>query len=625
MRERIVTFLQQPSFAMRSSSFRLSSVLITSLLCGLLCGCSAKKKQTTEQPLLKLPVVAAQSKPAEAAAVPKPHHKPKLQIKVVDEADMSCSYFYFLWGRHAEMEMKYEAALEAYEKALICDPEAEFVISKLPQLLLRMGRSEEAAGRIKEHLEKHPDDAESHLLLAKIFIRDGKLEEAAEQCRKAHDLNPKDAAPLLLLSELQLAANKKELAKTALEDALETDSTSASAHLLLARLLAEEEKFAKALEHYRQVLAISPSEGVKLEMADVLVRQKKYNQAAKTYKELLAKNELDDEARIGLIHVYLLQNKEKKAASELQRLKELVDSPEQAELTVAKLYIRWEEPGKAAKLLNELLQKEKNSEASYLLGALYFQEKKYEDTLKTLAQIDQEDEEYEDGLVLHVRTLRQLKRQEEAIQLLDAALTQEPLAPEIWTLLAGLQQEAGQEEAYLKTFDRALKAHPGNELLQYEQGLALEQAGKKKQALTAMQRLLKKNPDHAGALNYVGYNWAESNINLNKAFLYLSRAKELKPQDGSVRDSLGWVYYRLGNFEEARKTLEEAAKLSPEEPAIFDHLAETHRAAGRRAEAVKAWRKALELFDKQKETAQRAAIDRQRIEEKINRTEKENQ
>ena len=603
---------------MRLLSFSLPSLLLAALLCG----CAAQKKPSAA----KLPVVAIQPKPAEAAAVPKPLHLQTASQAVpaiTDENDMSCSYFYFLWGRHAELEMKYEAALEAYEKALVCDPEAEFVISKLPQLLLRMGRSEEAAGRLKEHLEKHPDDAESRMLLAKIFIRDGKMDEAAEQCRKAHDLNPKDAAPLLLLSELQLAANKKDLAKTALEDALEADSGSASAHLLLARLLAEEGKFAKALEHYRQVLTISPSEAVKMELADVLVRQKKYSQAAKAYKELLAQNELNDEARIGLIHVYLLQNKEKKATTELRRLKELADSPEQADLTVAKLYIRWEEPGKAAKLLQELLAKEKNSEASYLLGALYFQEKKYEEALKTLAQLGQDDEEYADGLVLQVRTLRELKRQEEAIRLLEAALAQEPLAPELWTLLAGLQQEAGQEEACLKTFERALKAHPDNDVLLYEQALALDQAGKKKQALAAMRKLLRKNPDHAGALNYVGYSWAESKVNLNKAFLYLSRAKELKPQDGSVRDSLGWLYYRLGNFEEARKTLEEAAKLAPEEPAIFDHLAETHRAAGRNEEAVKAWRKALELLDQQEKTKRRAAHDRKQLEEKIDRLEKE--
>lgn len=615
------------------SSFRLSrSLLLASLFCGLISGCAAKKKAA---PLTAAEQkAAAEAAPATAAAVPQRLHQPAAPqpATMPDEepaADIGCSSFYFLWGRHAELETKYEAALEAYEKALICDPDAEFVISKLPLLLLRMNRSGEAAERLKERLEKHPEDMDSRMLLAKIFIREGKLEEAAEQCRKAHDTNPNDAAPLMLLSELHLAADKKDLAKAALEDVLTVDKSSASAHLLLARLLAAEEKTSKALEHYRQALSLSPSEAVRLEMADMLVRQKKYSQAVKTYQEIVAQNAQSEEARIGLIHVYLLQNKEKKAEKELKRLKELSDSPERADLTIAKLYIRWEEYGKAAALLKELLAKEDMSEARHLLGALQFQEQHYADALETLAKITSEDEEYEDGLILQVRTLRELKRQDEAVRLLDAALEQDQLGPEIWIVLADLHQEAGKEEDCLKTFVRALKAHPGNELLLYEQGLALDHAGKKKQALAVMQVLLKKNADHAGALNYVGYSWAESKTNLNKAFLYLSRAKELKPNDGSIQDSLGWVYYRLGNFEEARKTLEAAAKLAPDDPAVFDHLAETYLASGQKDEAVTTWHKTLELLTKQKEnsdtgaTRQQAEISRLRIESTLDRLNKE--
>jgi tetratricopeptide (TPR) repeat protein len=413
------------------------------------------------------------------------------------------------------------------------------------------------------------------------------------------------------------------MAKAALENVIEVDSGSASAHLLLARLLATEGKFIQALAHYRQALSLSPSEAVQLELADVLGRIKKYGQAIKVYQELLKRNEQSEEARIGLIHIYLLQNKEKKAAAELKRLKELADSPERADLTVAKLYIRWEEYGKATALLKELLGNEDMPEARYLLGALYFQEKEYDAALETLAKLTPEDEEYEDGLILQVRTLRELKRQEEAVKLLTAALEQDQLGPEIWALLAGLYQEAEQEDACLKTFARALKAHSGNELLLYEYALALDQADKKKQALALMQKLLKRNPDHTGALNYVGYSWAESKVNLNKAFLYLSRAKELKPEDGSIHDSLGWVYYRLGNFEEALQSLATAAKLSPDEPTIFAHLAEAQLAAGHSDEAVKAWQKALDLYnkssgeEKSKKQQERESRERQRIEERI--------
>ena len=56
-----------------------------------------------------------------------------------EPVDLACAYFYFLWGTHAEFDELYSEALEAYEKALICDQDAEYVKEKIPVLLLKMG------------------------------------------------------------------------------------------------------------------------------------------------------------------------------------------------------------------------------------------------------------------------------------------------------------------------------------------------------------------------------------------------------------------------------------------------------------------------------------------------------
>ena len=61
------------------------------------------------------------------------------------EADYGCSYFYFLWGRHAELLLRFEEALEFYQKALVCDEKAEIISEKVPILLLRLERTDEAS------------------------------------------------------------------------------------------------------------------------------------------------------------------------------------------------------------------------------------------------------------------------------------------------------------------------------------------------------------------------------------------------------------------------------------------------------------------------------------------------
>lgn len=188
--------------------------------------------------------------------------------------DRGCSYFHFLWGRHAELAAEYEKALAAYEKSLQCKPDAEFVHRKIPLLLLRLNRGEEAILRLRQYLVHHPKDTISRMLLAKVYIRQGEFQKAAAQYRRIHQLDAQDTTALLLLSELYLAENKYDMAKTALRDVLTVDERSYSAHLLLARLLVAEDNFEAGQRHYEQALDITWSEGLQLELADVLTRQK---------------------------------------------------------------------------------------------------------------------------------------------------------------------------------------------------------------------------------------------------------------------------------------------------------------------------------------------------------------
>jgi Flp pilus assembly protein TadD len=121
--------------------------------------------------------------------------------------------------------------------------------------------------------------------------------------------------------------------------------------------------------------------------------------------------------------------------------------------------------------------------------------------------------------------------------------------------------------------------------------------------MSVMQRVLVLQPDHAAALNYIGYTWADSSINLDQALEYIKRAAELDPENGYIRDSLGWVHYRLGNLEQARQELEKAVQLSAGDPAILDHLGDVYLEAGQFSKALLAYQRALELYTEEKDKA----------------------
>jgi tetratricopeptide (TPR) repeat protein len=543
--------------------------------------------------------------------------------------EKGCSYFHFLWGRHAELAAEYEKALALYEKALQCDPDAEFVLRKIPLLLLRLNRGDEAILRLKQYLTQHPEDTISRMLLARIYIRQGEFSKAAAQYRRIHQLDKQNITSLLLLSELYLAENKYDMAKTALRDVLLVDERSYSAHLLLARLLVAEEDFEAGQQHYEQALDITWSEGLQLELADLLIRQEKYTEAVALYQEILHHDEENEEAQVALIHLYLLQGKEHKAMEELQRLKTTIKDPAQAELTIIRLHTRWGEYNKAIALLEEFLQHNELTEARYLLAALLFQEERYEEVLAELQKISPEEKEYEDSIFLQIRALKELDRHEQAVRTLEFALIhEEGRTPDLYILLAGIYQFIGRDEQCRNTFLRALKIYPDDEQVLYEYGLFLDYIDEQEPALNVMEQIIAMNAEHAGALNYICYTWADKKENLSEALRYISQAAKLKPNNGYIRDSLGWVYYQQGEYEKARKTLEMAVEMAPDDPAILDHLAEVYLALELPEKAKQTWRKALDMYQEYKEEKEpgrksREEQARQRIQKKIHRLEKE--
>ncbi|MBT6385472.1 MAG: tetratricopeptide repeat protein, partial [Alphaproteobacteria bacterium] len=100
------------------------------------------------------------------------------------------------------------------------------------------------------------------------------------------------------------------------------------------------------------------------------------------------------------------------------------------------------------------------------------------------------------------------------------------------------------------------------------------------------------------------YSWVEKNMHLAKAQKMIERAVELRPRDGYIVDSLGWVLYRLGDYKAAVVKLERAVALRPEDPIINEHLGDALWRAGRRLEAGFQWHHSLAL----KPDAKNAAV-----------------
>jgi tetratricopeptide (TPR) repeat protein len=130
--------------------------------------------------------------------------------------------------------------------------------------------------------------------------------------------------------------------------------------------------------------------------------------------------------------------------------------------------------------------------------------------------------------------------------------------------------------------------------LLYYRAIAYERAGEWPRAEADFLAALEMRPDEPYLLNYLGYSWVDRGEHLDRAREMIELAVELRPNDGFITDSLGWVLYRLDDVQGAVEHLEAAIELEPGDPVINDHLGDAYWFAGRRLEARYQWQRALD-------------------------------
>jgi tetratricopeptide (TPR) repeat protein len=191
-------------------------------------------------------------------------------------------------------------------------------------------------------------------------------------------------------------------------------------------------------------------------------------------------------------------------------------------------------------------------------------------------------------------------RGDEAIKILKDVTAQDPNDLEAIMALGNIERGRKKFADCTQTYTRGIDALPsGNEksnwVYYYFRGICEERSKQWSKAEADMRKALDLQPEQPHVLNYLGYSWIDQGINLDDGMKMIKRAVEQRPDDGYIVDSLGWAYYRIGNFEDAVKNLERAIDLKPEDPTINDHLGDAYWRIGRTLEAKFQWAHARDL------------------------------
>ena len=200
-----------------------------------------------------------------------------------------------------------------------------------------------------------------------------------------------------------------------------------------------------------------------------------------------------------------------------------------------------------------------------------------------------------DAVVALVRLWVERKQFERAQHLLAQKLSDGSHRAELYLVLGMLYREAGAWMEALRAFERASTLAPKSAQAHFLIGAQLERLHQEAAAREELRRAIELDPRHADALNYLGYMNAEDGVDLEEAKRLVQRALEVEPDNGAYLDSLGWVYFRMGDMDQALAQLQHAVSMVATDPMIFEHLGDVYLAHGDIDHARQAWRKALEL------------------------------
>lgn len=515
-----------------------------------------------------------------------------------ENIDSSCAYFYFLWGSHAEYNQQFEEALEAYQKASICDPTAEYIAEKIPILLIQTRQMTEATVWLENYLRTHPHKTAQRFMLARLKIQDNRADEAILLYKEALELEPENNSIRLRLGLLYSKQKQYEAAEEILKSILQTDKDSYFALLYLARLYTQTGELNQAANYFNKALERNWSKELTTEIAEFYNLQKEFEKALALYRNIVEKDIEDERAALGLVQTLLFLERKKEALEELSSIRDFSNTPERIDLIRSQIYVNSGELEKARELLESILKKTPLVQASYLLGVIYFEEKEMGKSLALLQKIPATAVKYNDSVLLRIRILEETNRHNQAISLLKKVISSEKTrTPLFYSLLSSIYQHNDRQEDALTTLAEATEAYQEDQQILYEYALLLEKNNIHEKAFSLMEKILSLNPDHADALNFIGYTLADKNTNLEQAFEYIEKALQLKPNSGYIQDSLGWVYFRLGKFERARIELEKAIELEPSDPYIYDHLGDTYRALNNDDMALFFYKKAIEILE----------------------------
>ena len=490
-----------------------------------------------------------------------------------------------------------------------------------------------------------PDSMDDHLLLGRLYRLNNDLQKAESEFKTAVQLQPDSEEAVTTLAYLYNELGDTARATQVLSSVPNTER-SAKLYSALGYTYEQQKQYKEAIEAYRHAIELDRDNLDAIRgLAQNLLNDGQADAALEQYKVIADANPEDAQTYVRIAEIYRKQAKFDLALENLKKAESMVQDSLEIPYNIAAIYQSQGRYDEAVPIMRDLLKKsekpdgkysngEKSNRAVFLerLGTIYRDEGNNQAAVATFREIVAlgGDEDIERGYQQIIDTWRDAKEWQKATDAAQESVQKLPGSRDLKMVLAAQQADMGEADKALRevramlkgdsddrvvyitlaqmytrlrrfsdaeqSLDKAeaLSSKPEDkEYVWFLRGSNFEREKRYSEAEEQFKKVLASDPEHASALNYLGYMLADQNLKLEEALGYIKRAVDLDPANGAYLDSLGWAYFRLGKYELAEDNLLKASQKINTDPTVHDHLGDLYQKTGRLKLAATNWERAL--------------------------------
>jgi tetratricopeptide (TPR) repeat protein len=512
------------------------------------------------------------------------------QARSSDSASSFLSTDLFLKGNMCLLEGDYGTARVLFKYLLSIVPEDQFIQKKYAISLIRSGLLEEASV-ILEKLYLKTKDEKVGLILGGVFSGIDKEDSARNIYRQLLIQNPRNEDACIFLSKSLAVTKKESQAINQLKTCSLANKKNGMYDYYIGKIHLDAGKVSEAMKFFHSAYLKQPDLGQAVNAIGVLLEEREeHHTAIKIYKDYLDKHPDDASVLNRMVQILFIKERFSEVIPYAEKLIDLEPENLNLKVKLGILYTDTKKYSEAVSVFKDLLEAApKSDNILYYLGVIKQEMKEYQESIEYFNQIQPSSGLYTDSSVQVANMLALLAQLEyekkdgsvfipQFIKFVNKKIDEfQNMKVEFSIIKAGFFEGTGQYKEALESVMIVQDEKSFSTQHKYYLANLFEKQKRYSESTALVMGIVEKDPKNAHAWNFLGYSLLERGEELDKAYEYIKRAMDISPEDGYIRDSLGWYYFKKGEINRALVELELAFKKVPDDVEIIRHLAIVHK------------------------------------------------